>query len=222
MLDKKLGGRVELIKPYNIRGAASIMPEHDFGAVLRRWRKGAGIKQQALGDILGVSQATISRWEAGIDRPAQHTHGRLQEFIGKQRLTEMPAEQRIISRQIGIRALVDLDGMKLLATTQDFKSIWPELALCEGHKLADDLIGLSAEIYSDESLLRNIRRGEVTFIAGVSDRHLSGYGTNAFRHYWSAVYRTSGTRHYAEVSFEQCDPLSDLGLLHILRTDEIE
>ena len=41
-----------------------------FGQKLRHWRRTADIKQQRLADILGVTQATVSRWEKGIQSPA--------------------------------------------------------------------------------------------------------------------------------------------------------
>lgn len=40
-----------------------------FGAALRYYRDQAGIKQQTLADMLGVSQTRLSRWEAQIGPP---------------------------------------------------------------------------------------------------------------------------------------------------------
>ncbi|CTQ45760.1 helix-turn-helix transcriptional regulator [Roseibium aggregatum] len=46
------------------------MPEkRHIGYKLRRWRKINQYKQEALAVELGVTQATISRWERGVDEP---------------------------------------------------------------------------------------------------------------------------------------------------------
>ena len=40
-----------------------------LGAALRRWRVLRRIKQQHAGELLGVSQASVSRWENGRQLP---------------------------------------------------------------------------------------------------------------------------------------------------------
>ncbi len=40
-----------------------------FGARLRRVRTAVRLKQQGLADLLGVDQATVSRWESGCQTP---------------------------------------------------------------------------------------------------------------------------------------------------------
>ena len=47
------------------------MPPQDFnfGLTLRCYRKGLGLDQAELAELLDVTQVTISRWEAGIRTP---------------------------------------------------------------------------------------------------------------------------------------------------------
>ena len=52
-----------------------------LAANLRRWRRLNGIKQQALAADLGVSQATLSRWEAGKQRPEAAMNRRLRRLL---------------------------------------------------------------------------------------------------------------------------------------------
>ena len=43
---------------------------NSFGRRLRRWRRLADIKQAHLAEHLGVSQASVSRWESGLQLPS--------------------------------------------------------------------------------------------------------------------------------------------------------
>jgi transcriptional regulator with XRE-family HTH domain len=193
----------------------------DLSQIIRRWRKANGVKQGALAVKLGVSQAAVSRWENGLDQPSTEVYSAIRSLIGKSPVSPIGIEQQIISKLPGMRALVDLDGMRLLGTSQAFKAVWSELVAAEGQMLADHLIGLSQDLFIDQSIANSIRRNEIAMIAAVSDRHLNGFGDHAFRHYWAATYRKVGSRYLAEISFEACEPDAELGLRHILRVDEI-
>ena len=189
--------------------------------VLRDWRRAEGLKQGAVAIMLGVSQATVSRWENGIDQPSSEIYAKIRTLIGRRSFSELDTHQAVVSRLPGMRALVDLDGMKLLATSQAFKEIWPDVAAAEGERFADHLLDLVRDIYNDAATMKSIKANEIAMIAAVSDRQISGFGDQAFRHYWAATYKKIGTRHLAEISYEACEPDAELGLRHILRVDEI-
>lgn len=194
----------------------------DIGTVLRSWRRAAGIKQQGLAERLGVTQAAVSRWENGLDEPSPNILASIRELIGSRKFAEADIDLRILSLQPGLRALVELDGWTLVGVTQSFKRAWPELGDFVGHRFAEHLIGQTAELYNDAALVSSIKHGEVRLVSGVTDRHLKGFGDNAFRHHWAAAYRCVGTRCFAEISFEACDPNEELGVRQVLRLDEIE
>ncbi len=52
-----------------------------LGAALRRWRSLRRIKQQHAGELLGVSQATISRWENGRQLPDPDEEAALRQLM---------------------------------------------------------------------------------------------------------------------------------------------
>ncbi|MFH1805000.1 MAG: helix-turn-helix domain-containing protein [Pseudomonadota bacterium] len=57
----------------------------EFGRQLRQWRRASEIKQDRLADILGVTQATVSRWEQGRQSPAPLHHKLLQDMMTRNR-----------------------------------------------------------------------------------------------------------------------------------------
>lgn len=54
----------------------ALPPKRDcLGPTLRRWRVINRVKQAALAEELGVSQATVSRWESGARRTGMKAAG---------------------------------------------------------------------------------------------------------------------------------------------------
>lgn len=49
---------------------------------LIRLREGKGLSQKALAEALGVTQATVSRWEAGLIRPRVAVRLKLKDLLG--------------------------------------------------------------------------------------------------------------------------------------------
>jgi transcriptional regulator with XRE-family HTH domain len=193
----------------------------DLSEVLRNWRRTNGMKQGVLADMLGVSQSSVSRWERGLDHPSNALSARLRSIVFKGAVNEIAVQQAITERLPGFAALVDLDGMRLLATTRAFRAVWSEAVKAEGERFADHLTGLTRELFNDEEFLQSVKHKEIVLVSGVSNRHVEGFGDNAFRHHWSATYRSIGTRHFVEMVFEPCEPDAELGLRHVLRVDEI-
>ncbi|MGH6633364.1 MAG: helix-turn-helix transcriptional regulator, partial [Sphingopyxis sp.] len=56
----------------------AVLPcRNHLGASLQRWRALNRIKQSALAGEMGVSQTTVSRWEAGVLTPGATDEDRL-------------------------------------------------------------------------------------------------------------------------------------------------
>lgn len=56
-------------------------PPHALGRSLRAWRAARRVKQAHAAEILGVSQATISRWESGALPPSPREAARLADLL---------------------------------------------------------------------------------------------------------------------------------------------
>lgn len=192
-----------------------------IGRWLKDWRKTSGVKQQELARLLGVTQTAVSRWESGLDVPSAAVYGKIRDLVSQKSSQDLRLRMSMTEMQLGLRILVDIDGLKLLSSTRAFKQLWPQLADWQGRNTADHLAGHTADLYANVELMKAIRRDEVVLAAGVSDRHLKGFDDHAFRHYWTAAYHRIGASHYAEISFEACSPNAELGLHRLLRVDEV-
>jgi transcriptional regulator with XRE-family HTH domain len=53
-----------------------------IGRSLRHWRRLNNVKQSTIAEVLGVSQASVSRWEAGQARLTRREKGALTRLIG--------------------------------------------------------------------------------------------------------------------------------------------
>lgn len=54
---------------------------NSFGQRLKRWRQNNNVKQEYLALQVGVSQATVSRWERGVDKPSLAMSKKVNEII---------------------------------------------------------------------------------------------------------------------------------------------
>lgn len=60
---------------------ASTQPNVSLGRALEDWRTRTGTSQEELARTLGVSQQTVSRWEAGVSRPRGKHRATVEELI---------------------------------------------------------------------------------------------------------------------------------------------
>jgi transcriptional regulator with XRE-family HTH domain len=55
---------------------------YEFMKTLKRLRLAAGLSQEVLAERIGVTQTTVSAWEAGKYLPQPHQYPKLAEAIG--------------------------------------------------------------------------------------------------------------------------------------------
>lgn len=126
-----------------------------LGRSLRTWRALRRIKQHHAGELLGVSQATISRWESGSLAPSEDEQAAIRELL-QARLDS--AADRELARMVtestrGVHLICDLTHRLLaLSATRERQCSIPR----------NDLIGrslwryASAEIVAAEAALPDV------------------------------------------------------------------
>lgn len=68
-----------------MKALSQTAPDKEFGRLLRQWRRTSDIKQARLADILGVTQATVSRWENATQRPAPLQYDLIHQMMTRKR-----------------------------------------------------------------------------------------------------------------------------------------
>jgi len=99
----------------------------DWPSAIRKFRRRAGLKQQALAELLDCDQTAISHWERGVDRPSLAFQRRLLEMIARdQRAMEDLRLITGVERSPGVQALLDND-LRIIAGSSAFWDIFRHL-----------------------------------------------------------------------------------------------
>ncbi|MQT14670.1 helix-turn-helix domain-containing protein [Segnochrobactrum spirostomi] len=176
----------------------------NFARRLKTWRHINSIKQAALAQMLGVSQATISFWESGRDMPSRDNMRRLHDLMARSGRDETLLDRLFVKRQSGMRALFDFDGVRLLTTSQGFRSLWPDSGDLESRFLADHLVDEAQHLAFDREIGHGIMDGSLGVVTGVSDRHMNLSLDVPIRHRWHMCFRRYGYQTLVDVVYEPC------------------
>jgi transcriptional regulator with XRE-family HTH domain len=96
-----------------------------FGDKLRQWRRMAEIKQQRLADILGVTQATVSRWEKGMQQPAPLQYRLLHDMMTRNRNIRLDhAIKRLVTQSRQRVHLIEDRSHRLLCSSLPRQREW--------------------------------------------------------------------------------------------------
>ena len=197
------------------------MPKRPFPTDLKTWRKAVGLKQDALAHLLGVTQPAISRWESGLDHPSVALQLRLRDMMCPSGNARLKIDDFVLRQKSALEALFDLDGVKLLSTSQGMQRAWPRFSSLPDLRLIDHLIGEAAILLHDDDFVREIKRGEIALISAVSDSHVSLPLVSSFRHRWHATFDSYGPRMMVKMGYEPCAPDATLGIENVVRLEDV-
>ncbi len=99
----------------------------DWPSAIMKYRRRAGLKQQALAELLDCDQTAISHWERGVDKPSLAFQRRLLAMIAQdQRGMEDLRLITAVKRSPGVQTLLDND-LRILAGSNAFWDIFRHL-----------------------------------------------------------------------------------------------
>ncbi len=98
---------------------------NDHGRALRRWRRLRGVKQSHAAEMLGVTQATLSRWESGRHRIPEQAIGKLTRLLAAPLDSPGDAALRrlVESSRLPVHLICDLSH-RLLAASPTRTATW--------------------------------------------------------------------------------------------------
>ncbi len=107
------------------RPSNSIAPDKEFGRLLRQWRRTSDIKQSRLSDILGVTQATVSRWESGAQSPAPLQYDLIHQMMTRKRNFRLDqAIKRLVLHSSQRVHLIEDRSHRLLCASSPRENEW--------------------------------------------------------------------------------------------------
>lgn len=193
--------------------------EDDLPRKIRDWRKRSYLSQQKLADLLNVTQQAVSRWENGSDKPSAKVVGQLVDLMTGD--DELAIEAAFIRDQATLRAIVDLDGGRLLCFSSGFSALWPRFSLLQGVFLEDKIINELQSIISSPELRSQMIQREIKIISGTSLRHIDMNVDLEIKHNWHLCVRRIGGRTVADMVFEPCDDDAPIGIRKIVRISDL-
>jgi transcriptional regulator with XRE-family HTH domain len=95
---------------------------NEFGRALRRWRRLRGVKQSHAAELLGVTQATLSRWERGHHRLPEAAARKLEQLLAAplESAQDTGLRRLVESSALPVHLICDLTHCLLAASPQRF------------------------------------------------------------------------------------------------------
>lgn len=133
----------------------------------------------------------------------------------------LDVERAFIRNQSSVRALVDVDGIRLVGYSHGYAAVWDDFLRLLGKPVEDKVINELRTFAGSQSLKDQITAKELVMMSGISLRHLDiGLGPE-FKHRWHMCFRRHGQKMYADMVFEPCDQSLETGIELMLRPDEL-
>lgn len=193
------------------------------GADIKRWRALHRLKQSALADMLGVTQATVSKWESGLWQPTKTMALRLNEVISGVHEGKLSIELACIAPQLQVRSIVRGKNFQFMGASAGMKQLWPETCAMVGQSLRDHFVNEAATYCEQGGYLHEAVDGECLMVTAVSHRMLNTaeYVEPDHRLRWHAIVRRIDGELVHEVIYEPCAAGTPVGFERVLRRSDL-
>ncbi len=191
----------------------------NLGPRIKAWRQAQHLHQKELAHQLGVTQQAVSYWENDRDTPSSKTLAKLRSLMIAP--DPLDIERAFIRNQSTVRALIDVNGIRLVGYSKGYAEVWNDFLQVLGKPLENRVINELQGFAGSRALKHQILKNELVLMSGVSLRHLDIDLGPAFKHRWHLCFRRSGQKMFADMLFERCDHTLDTGIDLMLRPDEI-
>ncbi|MCC9624350.1 helix-turn-helix domain-containing protein [Thalassospira sp. MA62] len=183
------------------------IPETDprFAKCLRQWRRASDIKQSRLADILGVTQATVSRWERAQQAPAPMQRALIEQMMTRNRNIRLDqVVKRLVTQSRQRVHLIEDRSHRLLCASGPREDEW--------QRDSSELLGMSlwrfatAEIATAEKHLHDIGWHEdQTDHIGFANTQRNGPPMRIIDHFivWERFFLSDGTAVRLTTGFDQ-------------------
>lgn len=185
------------------------MLQDQYGKKLKEWRLQHGLNQRYVAERLNVTQATVSRWERGVDGPSQSHVRRLKGLLHQAEVNTCLQIERIgIAGLTSARAIFATDGLELMAWSNGFEKLWPKnhvgktLESITDRYLIDDVVGEAANLLHDPETQYHLAANHVVAMSCVTQRSTRFEDHHAFTYRMHGVVRRLGARQVIDVTYE--------------------
>lgn len=172
----------------------SEFPFPAFGKRLRRLRRATGTKQEALALQLGINQATISRWESGVQTPTPTLQQSAMELLALARGDDA-ALKRLVEESAGCVHLVEEAGHVCLAYSKSRAKDWHStdrgLVGTSLWQFATDEIRLAESQLEDEGWWDLLSPAPKSFVTSEAVHPMIRISAGGIL--WERVYLSDGT-----------------------------
>ncbi|WP_440958418.1 helix-turn-helix transcriptional regulator [Oceanicaulis sp. LC35] len=137
---------------------------------LSTFRRQTGVKQAAMADSLGISQAYYSRIESGTKQPSLQLHAKILRLLEENRFRSCFDQWRLAVRTAPTAASLiraQGDGIELIEFSQGFRSQGGIYAMLESGERLDGLLGEEVDTHFDRLRQAGAFEGRVLVVENI-------------------------------------------------------
>ncbi len=136
--------------------------------LIKQYRLQHCLTQQQVGDLLGVSQKTVSRWESGENKPSSTQLKQFRDLFRQPSSVVSDMLELAVKACPAPRALCFHHNLTLQALSEPAIAKRPSMANWLGCSLLPIASGVLMEMLDDRELQRSIARGEIACVTSVT------------------------------------------------------